>query len=64
MSESEILAAAQSRIAELESSLAAVLERAVRAEHKNRDLRAILAQHGLATADEATEPEDGVSNEA
>lgn len=50
----ETLRVMSARVAKLEAENAA-------ATADNAKLRAILAQHGLATADEATEPEDARS---
>lgn len=47
----ETLRVMSARVAKLEAENAALTA-------DNAKLRAILAQHGLATADEATEPED------
>ena len=47
----ETLRVMSARVAKLETENAALTA-------DNTKLRAILAQHGLATADEATEPED------
>lgn len=47
----ETLRVTSARVARLEAEKAAL-------RGGNAKLRAILAQHGLATADEATEPED------
>lgn len=42
----------------LTETMRALSNRVAKLEGENAELRALLAQHGLGTADEATEPED------
>ena len=58
VSEHEIVSAAQATIQGLIEQLRIVTGERDAARGERNALRAILAQHGLTTADEATEPED------
>ena len=44
----------------LTETMRALSNRVAKLEGENAELRALLTQHGLATSDEATEPEDSV----
>lgn len=54
----ETLRVMSARVATLEAEKAALTAENVALRADNARLREILAQHGLGTADEATEPED------